>query len=143
MKKILMMVQAALLCCTMAMAQISPAVSWRHSGGFPPLPPLKVDFEMNLFHHAQPSLLQVSLKSNQHEDADESQSIMLRHKEKNMVSQYHYESRPDYSKIVDTFGDLRERIVRKRRWKEDRPIQAPFMKMDINNNVRARYSVRR
>lgn len=123
MKKILMMVLAALLCCTMAMAQTSPAVSWRYSGGFPPLPPLKVDFEMNLFHHSQPSLLQMSLESNQHVDVDSCQSIMLLHKKKNMVSQYHFESRPDYSKRVDTFGDLRDRIVRKRRWKEGQPLQ--------------------
>ena len=118
-------------CCTMAMAQTTPAVSWKYSDHFPMLPPLTVDFDMSLCHHSQPNLMQMSLDNKQDKDTSNSQSIMFRHKEKKLTSQYHYESRPDYSKKVDNLGWARDWIVRDRRKKEGIPLQPlppPFMR---------------
>ena len=122
MKKILM-TYAAVLCCTMAMALTTPTISWKYSDHFPKLPPLTVDFDMSLYHHSQPNLMQMSFDNKQDKDTSSSQSIMFRHKEKKLTSQYHYESRPDYSKKVDNLGDIRDRIVRDRRVKEGIPLQ--------------------
>ena len=118
-------------CCTMAMAQTTPAISWKYSDHFPMLPPLTVDFDMSLYHHSQSCLMQMSFDNKQDKDTSSSQSIMFRHKEKKLTSQYHYESRPDYSKKVDNLGDIRDRIVRDRRVKEGIPLQPlppPFMR---------------
>lgn len=130
MKRILMtsaagrMVLTFLFCSTMAMAQTSPAISWKYSNHFPVLPPLTVDFDINSFHHSQPNMMLISLDNKQDKDTLSNQSVIIRRQEKEMVSQYHYESEshPDYSKIVDSFMGLRDRIVRKRRFKEGIPL---------------------
>ena len=112
MKKILATLTAA-LCITMtAMAQTNATVSGKSSDSIP-----------------QRNLTQLSLDSLHEEDVDSCQSIMLRHKVKNKSTQFHYKSRPDYTKKVDTFGDVRDRIVRERRVDEGRPLQplAPNM----------------
>ena len=112
MKKNLFTLAAVLCIMATAMAQTNSTVSGKHSDSIP-----------------QPNLTQMSLDSLQNEDADSCQSIMLRHKVKNKSTQFHYKSRPDYTKKVDTFGDVRDRIVRERRVDEGRPLQplAPNM----------------
>jgi hypothetical protein len=103
-----------------AMAQTPPTTSGKYSDSFPKLPPLKADLETNLFPHSQPNLLQMS---HENKDSLDTLSIMFRHKENNPTSRYHYRSQPDYTKMVDNFGDLRDHIVRKRRKDEGRPLQ--------------------
>lgn len=135
MKKILMMVLAALLCCTMAMAQTTPAISWKYSGHFPILPPLKVDFNMSLFHHSQPNLMLISLDGKKDKDTN-SQSIIIRHKEKKVVPHYHYESRPDHSPMADNLAFIHEWIVseiRKREGRHSRPLPPHIMRKKMRN----------
>ena len=121
----------ALLCLTAtAMAQTPSDVSWRYSDRFPKLPPLRVEFDDALFAHSQPNWLQMPLGSIQKKDTVRIQSIMFRHQEHHSTTQFHFKSRPDYSKMVDNLGGLRDYIVRKRRWDEGRPLQplAPGMR---------------
>ena len=77
----------ACLCCTMSMAQTTPTGLKKYSNHFPKLPPLTVDFMIDLFHHSQPHLMQMTPDCKQKEDTLRSQSIMLRHKEQDMKSQ--------------------------------------------------------
>ena len=65
-----------------------------------------------------PHPVQMSLDSKQDKDTASCQSVILRHKEQKMESQYHFKYRPDYSKMVDNFKGVRDRIVRERRQKE-------------------------
>ena len=126
----------ALLCITAtAVAQTSSDVSWRYSDRFPELPPLRVELDYSLFAHSQPSWLQMPLGSTQEKDSVKDQSIMFRHQEHNSTMQYHYKSRPDYSKMVDNLEGIRDHIVRKRRWDEGRPLQplAPRTRFIITN----------
>lgn len=127
MKKNLMTL-AVLLYCTMAMAQLNSANSWKYSDSIPRLQPLKVSFECRLCHHSQPNLIPASLDGMQNNDTDGTQSIMFRHKETYKPLQFHYRYSPDYTKMVDNFEGIRDRIVRKRRWKEGRPLPplSPF-----------------
>lgn len=121
----------ALLCITAtAVAQTPSDVSWRYAGRFPKLPPLRVDFDDALFTHSQPNWLQMPLGSTQKQDTVKIESVMFRHQEHNSTTQYHYKSRPDYTKTVNLLGDIRDRVVRKRRWDEGRPLQplAPRMR---------------
>lgn len=121
----------ALLCITAtAMAQMPSDVSWRYAGRFPKLPPLRVDFDGALFAHSQPNWLKMPLVSAQKKDTVKIESVMFRHQEHNSTTQYHYKSRPDYTKTVNLLGDIRDRVVRKRRWDEGRPLQplAPRMR---------------
>ena len=114
----------ALLCITAtAVAQTPSAISWRYSDKFQKLPPLKVDFDCALFAHSQSNWLQMPLGSTQKKDTVKIQSVMFRHQEHNSTMQYHYKSQPDYSKMVDNLGGIRDYIVRKRRWDEGRPLQ--------------------
>ena len=114
----------ALLCITAtAVAQTPSDVSWRYADRFPKLPPLRVDFDYALFTHSQPNWLQMPLGSTQKQDTVKIESVMFRHQEHNSTTQYHYQSRPDYSKMVDNLGGVRDHIVRKRRWDEGRPLQ--------------------
>ena len=120
-----------LLCLTAsAVAQTPSDVSWRYSDRFPKLPPLRVEFDYSLFVHSQPNWLQMPLAIIQKKDSVKNQSIMFRHQELNSTMQFHYKSRPDYSKKVDNMGGIRDYIVRKRRWDEGRPLQplAPRMR---------------
>lgn len=121
----------ALLCiAATAMAQTPSAISWKYAGRFPELPPLRADFDYALFTHSQPNWLQMPLGSTQKQDTVKIESVMFRHQEHNSTTQYHYKSRPDYSKMVDNLGGVRDHIVRKRRWDEGRPLQplAPRMR---------------
>ena len=121
----------ALLCITAtAVAQTPSDVSWRYADRFPKLPPLRADFDYALFTHSQPNWLQMPLGSTQKQDTVKIESVMFRHQEHNSTTQYHYKSRPDYSKMVDNLGGVRDHIVRKRRWDEGRPLQplAPRMR---------------
>lgn len=93
----------ALLCLT-AMAQTPSDVSWRYSDRFPKLPPLRVEFDYALFAHSQPNWLQMPLGSIQKKDTVRIQSIMFRHQEHHSTTQFHFKSRPDYSKMVDNLG---------------------------------------
>ncbi len=73
------------------------------------------------------------LDSIQNKDTVSSQSIMFLHKEKNMGTQFHYSRpRPDYTKTSDQLGNIRDRVVRKRREGEGRPLQpiSPFSNMN-------------
>ena len=120
----------ALLCITAtAMAQMPSDVSWRYAGRFPKLPPLRVDFDGALFAHSQPNWLQMPLGSTQKQDTVKIESVMFRHQERNSTTQYHYKARPDYTKTVNLLGDIRDRVVRKRRWDEGRPLQPLAPKM--------------
>ena len=114
----------ALLCITAtAVAQTPSDVSWRHSGRFPKLPPLKVNFDGALFAHSHPNWLQMPLESTQKKDTFKIQSVIFRHQENHSTMQYHYKSRPDYSKMVDNLGGIRDYVVRKRRWDDGQPLQ--------------------
>lgn len=114
----------AVLCLmTTAMAQTPSASSWRFSDRFPKMPPLRVDFDYTFFVHSQLDWLQVPLLSIQKKDTVVTPSIMSRQKEHHSAVQYHYKSRPDYTKMVDNLEGTRDWIVRKRRWKEGRPLQ--------------------
>lgn len=121
--KLIFTVVLAVAITSTAMAQTTPTTSGKYTDSFPKLPPLKADFEISLSHHSQPNLLQMAHESKADKNSLDTLSIMFRHKEKNKESRYHYESRPDYTKVGDTFGDLRDRIVRERRRKEGRPLQ--------------------
>ena len=124
-------ISVALLCLmAMAVAQTPSDVSWRYSDRFPKLPPLRVELDDALFAHSQPNWLQMPLESIQEKDTVKIQSIMFSHQEYYSTMQYHYKSRPDYSKMVDNLGGIRDYIVRKRRWDEGRPLQplAPRMR---------------
>lgn len=121
----------ALLCiAATAMAQTPSDVSWRYADRFPKLPPLRADFDYALFTHSQPNWLQMPLGSTQKQDTVKIESVMFRHQEHNSTTQYHYKARPDYTKTVNLLGDIRDRVVRKRRWDEGRPLQplAPRMR---------------
>ena len=114
----------ALLCITAtAVAQTPSDVSWRYADRFPKLPPLRVEFDGALFAHSHPNWLQIPLGSTQKKDTVKIESVMFRHQEHNSTTQYHYKSRPDYTKTVNLLGDIRDRVVRKRRWDEGRPLQ--------------------
>lgn len=116
----------ALLCITaIAVAQTPSAISWRYSDRFTKLQPLKVEFDPILLTHSQPNWLQMPLGSTQKKDTVKIQSIMFRHQEHNSTMQYHYKSRPDYSKMVDPLIGIRDRIVRKRRFNEGHPLPPP------------------
>jgi hypothetical protein len=123
MKKFLMTLAAVFCIMTTAMAQTNSTYSEKYSDSLRKLPPLKVDLETSLSHHSQPNVMQTSKDSMLHKETVSSQSIMLIHKEKNMATQYRYRPHPDYTKTVDIFGDIRDRIVRKRRQEEGRPLQ--------------------
>ena len=69
--------------------------------------------------------MQMSLDSKQDKDTASCQSVILRHKEQKMGSQYHFKCRPDYSMMVDNFKGVRDRIVRERRQKEGIPLPPP------------------
>ena len=114
----------ALLCiAATAVAQMPSNVSWRYAVLFTKLPALKVEFDDALFAHLQPNLLQMSLVSTQKTDTVKIQSVVFRRQEHHSTMTYHYKSRPDYSKMVDNLGGIRDYIVRKRRWDEGRPLQ--------------------
>ena len=114
----------ALLCLTAtAVAQTPSNISWRFADRFPQLPPLRVELEDALFAHSRPNGLQMPLESTQKKDTVKIESVMFRHQEHNSTTQYHYNSRPDYSKMVDNLGGIRDYVVRKRRWDEGRPLQ--------------------
>ena len=118
------MTLAAVFCImTTAMAQTNSTYSEKYSDSLQKLPPLKVDLETSQSHHSQPNVMQTSKDSMLHKETVSSQSIMLINKEKNMATQYRYRPHPDYTKTVDIFGDIRDRIVRKRRQEEGRPLQ--------------------
>ena len=108
----------ALCFATTAMAQTT-----RYSDRFPKLPPLRVDSGYALFTHPQQNWLQIARDSIQETDTVSTQSVMFRHRQQNSPTQYHYESRPDYTKMVDNLGGTRDWIVRKRRQNEGRPLQ--------------------
>lgn len=121
----------ALLCiAATAMAQTPSAISWKYAGRFPELPPLKVELDGALFAHSQSNWLKMPLGSTQKKDTVKIESVMFRHQEHNSTTQYHYKARPDYTKTVNLLGDIRDRVVRKRRWDEGRPLQplAPRMR---------------
>lgn len=115
---------AAFICiAATAVAQTIPGSSWRFSERFPSNPPMKFDLDKSLLVHSQPNGLQMPQESIQEKDTIRTQSVMFHQMEKNPPMQYHYKYRPDYTKMVDNLGDIRDRIVRKRRWNEGRPLQ--------------------
>ena len=120
---ILMIFVAALFITSTAMTQTPSTISGKYSDSLSKLPPLKADFEISLFPHSQPSLLQMSHENKNDKDSLDIQSVMFHHKERNTSSQYHYKARPDYTKMVDNFQGTRDWIVRKRRREEGRPLQ--------------------
>lgn len=117
-------VSVALICITAtAVAQTIPGCSWRFSERFPSNPPMKFDLDKSLLVHSQPNGLQIPQESIQEKDTIRTQSVMFHQIEKNPPMQYHYKYRPDYTKMVDNLGGIRDQIVRKRRWNEGRPLQ--------------------
>ena len=114
----------ALLCiAATAMAQTPSAISWRYADRFSKLPPLRADFDYALFTQSHSNWLHMPLVSTQKKDTVKIESVMFRHQEHNSTTQYHYKARPDYTKTVNLLGDIRDRVVRKRRWDEGRPLQ--------------------
>jgi len=92
-----------------------------------------------------PHPVQMTLDSKQDKDTASCQSVILRHKEQKMESQYHFKYRPDYSKMVDNLGDIRDRIVRERRVKEGKPLQPlpPLPSSSFSRNRHGRNVFRR
>ena len=136
MKKNLFTLAAVLCIMTTAMAQTGRYAQGGYSAPsmgsstpststhFQQLPPLKADFEVSLSEHHQSNLLQTSLHNPQERDGVDNQSIMLRNREKNEPTQYHFK-RPKYEMTgnEDGFEGFRDYIVRKRRRDEGRPLQ--------------------
>lgn len=118
------MTLAALLYCTMAMAQMNSTLSGNYTDSLAKLQPLKVTLDSSLCHSSHSTLID----SMQYNDSMDTQSIMLRHKKQSKTTQYKYRYRPDYTIMVDNLGYVRDQIVRKRRRDEGRPLQplAPF-----------------
>ena len=116
----------ALLYLTMtATAQTNHTFSWVHSDRFPEIPPLRVDFDVTLFTHSQPTLLLVSPASEQHRDSINEQSIMFRHMGKKATSHFQLNSRPRLQTTGDPMIGIRDHIVRKRRINEGQPLPPP------------------
>lgn len=113
-----------------AMAQISQPLSW---GGvtvqFPELPPLTVDMSISSSKHAQPSLLQMVLESEQHEDSVAAESIMLRHAGEKLKSQFYLKLKANFGVSGDGLIGIRDYIVRKRRSKSVNPLPPPPPRM--------------
>lgn len=123
MRKIMM---TLVLCITVTtMAQTNPATSWGNSDRFPKLPPLRVDFNVTLLTHSQPTLLLASPASEQHRDSINEQSIMFRHMGKKATSHFKLNSRPRLQTTGDPMIGIRDHIVRKRRINEGHPLPPP------------------
>ena len=104
---------AAFICiAATAVAQTIPGSSWRFSERFPSNPPMKFDLDKSLLVHSQSNWLQMPQESIQEKDTIRTQSVLFHQMEKNPPMQYHYKYRPDYTKMVDNLGDIRDRIVR-------------------------------
>ena len=121
-KRLLSLLVLLLAVVTGAVAQTPPGYADR----FPPMPPLSVSFDEALFAHSHQNRLTPSAGI-QKKDTAIIQSIMFRQHEKQKI-QFHinYNMRPDYTKVEDNFVNIRDRIVRKRRKDEGRPI-APMI----------------
>lgn len=142
--KIIMFILAG-ICSVMSIAQTTPTGLWKYSNHFPELPPFSVVFDINLFQRSMPHPVQMTLGNKQKEDTLSSQSVILRHKEQKMESQYRFKYRPDYSKMVDNLGDIRDQIVRERRVKEGKPLQPlpPMPPSSFSRNRHGRNVIRR
>ena len=123
MRKIMM---TLVLCITVTtMAQTNPATSWGYTAKYTELPPLRVDFDVTLLTHSQPTLLLVSPASEQHRDSINEQSIMFRHMGKKATSHFQLNSRPRLQTTGDPMIGIRDQIVRKRRINEGQPLPPP------------------
>lgn len=144
MNKIIMFFLAG-ICSVMSIAQTTPTGLWKYSNHFPELPPFSVVFDISIFQRSMPHLVQMTLDNKQDKDTASCQSVILRHKEQKMESQYHFKYRPDYSKMVDNLGDIRDRIVRERRVKEGKPLQPlpPMPSSSFSRNRHGRNVIRR
>ena len=110
------------LISTMAMAQTSTVFQWLNSEQYPTLPPLRVDFDIPMLVQPRQPLLLMMPKGNLKEDTIAGLSIMLRHMG-NKTTQFHFKRSPNYQPTGDELKGFRDYIVRKRRWKEGRPLQ--------------------
>ena len=113
---LILAIALALICTTtIAMAQTSPTISWRNYGQFPKLPPLRSDFDLTLFNHFQPNMLQMPIENNK--DTIATQSIMLRHADIHTTPNLTFKFKPGtfHMKTGDALKGIREHIVRERR----------------------------
>ena len=114
------------LCITVTtMAQTNPATSWGYTAKYTELPPLRVDFDVTLLTHSQPTLLPAPPASEQHGDSINEQSIMFRHMGKKATSHFQLNSRPRLQTTGDPMIGIRDQIVRKRRINEGQPLPPP------------------
>ena len=111
---------------TTAMAQISTVFQWVYTerySTYPTLPPLRVDFDIPMLIQPQQPLLLMMPEGKLKEDTIAGQSIMLCHMGNKTTTQFHFKHSPNYQPTGDELKGFRDYIVRKRRWKEGRPLQ--------------------
>ena len=108
---------------TTAMAQTSTIFQWVYTERYPKFPPLRVDFHIPMLIQAQQPLLLMMSEGKLKEDTIAGQSIMLRHMGNKTTTQFYFKHSPNYQPTGDGLKGFRDYIVRKRRWKEGRPLQ--------------------
>lgn len=114
----------ALICMTTtSMAQTIPAISLGYSDRFQKMPPLKADFCIAMGTHNQPDLLKNTVDATDKDDAATT-SIMFLHKNKDITSHFQFKSER-FLPADDPLIDLRDQIVRKRRFDEGHPLPPP------------------
>lgn len=117
---------AAVLCCTVtALAQMSYTTLPMYAHRFPEMPPLRVDFDMPLFAHSLSSLPHMSTGDLGNMRTGMTQSVLYRHTENMEAPHFNFKTRVRNVETGDPLIDIRDRIVRKRREKEGRPLPPP------------------
>ena len=126
MKRYLLTAVAFFCLVTAATAQINPAMNWNPADRHHPLPPLRGDFNMDLFNRfLRPKRLLMSPVSTAHTDTIDHHSIMYHPSESHEMTFHGINPGHDYMPSGDTFLHLRDRIVRERRRKEGNPLPPP------------------
>ena len=118
---VLQTVLAVMLISITATAQTPASSTWKHSNRFKELPPFRADFDAHLFVPSM-GLQQMAAESKERQDTISTQSIMLRHGENMPVPHFHFKTQVQEAEGGDALIDIRDRIVRKRRERQGRPL---------------------
>ena len=108
-----------------ALAQMPYTTLPMYAHRFPEMPPLRVDFDMPLFAHSLSSLPHMSTGDLGNMRTGMTQSVLYRHTENMEVPHFNFKTRVRNVETGDPLIDIRDRIVRKRREKEGRPLPPP------------------
>ena len=119
--RLLQTVLAVMLISITTTAQTPAGGSWKHSNRFEKLPPLTADLDAHLFVPST-SLQQMPAGSKEHQDTVSTQSVMIRRTENLPVPNFHFDTQVQEKEGGDAWIDVRDRIVRKRREKQGRPL---------------------